>query len=1048
MKKVIVYCICIFLVLESFAFAENTKEVTLECIADSYTENSIRGENRNFGREEALLCGKVYSRTAYLKFDISRAKDYEFESAVLNLNIGTGTPLETINVFAVSSDWTEYGITASNAPKSTDFITYFKLDKIGRYSFRVDIADYIKSCLENGEIYASIAVTSEQSTTSIASRENSDKRNSPKLVLYKERSYIPGQIISKFNTPSKQRVLEDINNNVLTASRPFLHANTDDFERIKSLIGKDDYVTKAYELIKDQADNLLTAPVININRKVNQTLRNVPNIIMQLYLASYVEGDQKYIDRAMEEYRNLLTIETWYVNDFLDTCASIMAMAFCYDWLNEYLTQAQKDDLVEKIKVYVLDIYTEYFEDRSAATIARLRARCNNTVMPLGRGSFNHNIYNASFAGIAALAIADVDPEYSANIISNTLYNVEAFLEESEPDGGFTECSGYWRMSAEPLAKYYSSINSVFGTMYDYEKTVGFKLQAHFPIYIQGSLGVMVWADTHQGTRLADESLYFYAKKGGDLNSLSEIVNSRNIMSIYTLLWYEEGLHDELGKSELNLDKLFRNVDAVTMRDAWEGTQEIFTGMQVGKASRGHGDASSGMFALDAFGERFITVQGRIEYTLPNYWHYGQNGGRWNYYARRTEGNNALVINPSLDPGQLVDVVPTIEGFESGDGSAYAWTDLTEVYSREVSSYVRGIKFHKNRSRIVIQDEVVAKRPSTMYWSFNTSADIELLDDGKSALLSIGDKKVYVMAQGNVDYKFKIERAVPLPTSPQISEQPRWRGFRKLVVTVDSVTDFNFMVEFTPFLTDSEMPDSISEFIEISEWTVENEYEENLCIDSILINGEEIEEFNPANRYYEILYDELPKSIPTVSPISANDYTMSVDYPETLPGKIIINVSGDSDEGKTTSYVVSINHRIKPVDVSNMKQIVIKSANSSHDDGNVASNAIDDDPNTRWSASGLEQDPYLELDLGSIRQPKLIGISFFSGDIRQSYFEISVSTDGQQWKNVIVEGESSGKTTDFEYFELGNEKARYIRYIGQQNSVSHWNSIIDMKIYE
>ena len=707
----------------------------------------------------------------------------------------------------------------------------------------------------------------------------------------------------EFTNPSQEQILTDIQVNITSAAHPYIHGKEQDLQRIKELIGIDYYITEVYTQIKESADRLLSTNVIALNGTVNQTAREIPNRIITLVTAAYVEEDQSYITRAIMELDNLLSVQTWYVNDFLDTSATVMSIGVCYDWLYDYLSQQQRDMAVWTIKTYALDIITSYYNDPSPENVAAIRAQCNNTVIAFGRGAFNHNIYNNSFLALAALAIADVDPEYSAYIISNALYNVEAFLEKSEPDGGFTECSGYWRMSAEPLAKMYSGLESVFGTMYGYEYSIGFKKTAHWPIYIQGTNGVLVWGDTYQDTFMEDEILFFYAKKSNDYNLLSEVVK-REITGVYTLFWYEEGMLDNLPASQFEKDKLFRNVDAVIMRDTWEGNQEIFAGMQVGKANRGHGDASSGMFGLDALGERFVTVPGRIDYSLPGYWHYNQTGGRWNYYARRTEGNNALVINPSLDPGQLVDVVPTIEGYESGEGSAYAWTDLTEVYSREVSSYKRGIKLFDNRTRFVVQDEATMNQPSDVHWSFNTPAEIDVLAGGTSAMLTIGDKRVLVRASCNVNFTFSTSAATPLPTSPQIENQPEHSEYRKLVINLSNVSVLNLMVEFVPILVDEEIPAGISQYIPVDSWSVEQPQSVKPVLDSITVNGDLIKNFNPYNRYYQINAEGLTYTHPVIQTTQNSNYNVNITMPLSLHDTVKIEV--DDNNGNVTYYVIRI----------------------------------------------------------------------------------------------------------------------------------------------
>src|SRR5690348_10788563 len=71
---------------------------------------------------------------------------------------------------------------------------------------------------------------------------------------------------------------------------------------------------------------------------------------------------------------------------------------------------------------------------------------------------------------------------------------------------------------------------------------------------------------------------------------------------------------------------------------------------------------------------------------------------------------------------------------------------------------------------------------------------------------------------------------------------------------------------------------------------------------------------------------------------------------------------------------------------------------ASANDGNVPTNATDGNLSTRWSASGDGQ--WLQLDLGSTRTIGYVAAAFYNGNVRQSRFDIQVSTSGSSWTTV------------------------------------------------
>lgn len=114
---------------------------------------------------------------------------------------------------------------------------------------------------------------------------------------------------------------------------------------------------------------------------------------------------------------------------------------------------------------------------------------------------------------------------------------------------------------------------------------------------------------------------------------------------------------------------------------------------------------------------------------------------------------------------------------------------------------------------------------------------------------------------------------------------------------------------------------------------------------------------------------------------------------------------------------------------------------SSSDDGNVAENTLDGDFGTRWSASG--EGEWIAYELNGTFTVAAVSIAFYNGDQRQAYFDLEISTNGTSW-TTAYSGSSSGATTGFEEFHFTPASARYIRYVGDGNSVNDWNSITEV----
>jgi poly(beta-D-mannuronate) lyase len=134
-----------------------------------------------------------------------------------------------------------------------------------------------------------------------------------------------------------------------------------------------------------------------------------------------------------------------------------------------------------------------------------------------------------------------------------------------------------------------------------------------------------------------------------------------------------------------------------------------------------------------------------------------------------------------------------------------------------------------------------------------------------------------------------------------------------------------------------------------------------------------------------------------------------------------------------------------PISCSANNNLVIDSASDDGtNDGNGPNNTLDNNFSTRWSSFGI--DKAIQFDLGTNALVKDISIAFFKGNQRSAFFEVDTSTDGTHWTSVLASAQSSGNTAQLENFNLIDTTARYVRIVGQGNSSSHWNSILETQI--
>jgi F5/8 type C domain/Bacterial Ig domain len=128
--------------------------------------------------------------------------------------------------------------------------------------------------------------------------------------------------------------------------------------------------------------------------------------------------------------------------------------------------------------------------------------------------------------------------------------------------------------------------------------------------------------------------------------------------------------------------------------------------------------------------------------------------------------------------------------------------------------------------------------------------------------------------------------------------------------------------------------------------------------------------------------------------------------------------------------------------------LAINGLAASGDDGNVPSNTIDDNLDTRWSDHGIGS--WIRGDLGeqiatSTTTICHVDIAWYDGNQRSSSFEISVSNDTNTYTTVYA-GNSSVTTTSPERYDFADIEARYVKITINGNSQNEWPGIAEIEI--
>src|SRR5215204_2280564 len=118
---------------------------------------------------------------------------------------------------------------------------------------------------------------------------------------------------------------------------------------------------------------------------------------------------------------------------------------------------------------------------------------------------------------------------------------------------------------------------------------------------------------------------------------------------------------------------------------------------------------------------------------------------------------------------------------------------------------------------------------------------------------------------------------------------------------------------------------------------------------------------------------------------------------------------------------------------------------SGNQEGNLPQNTLDNNLNTRWSNLGFPS--WIQYDLGESQPICSVDIAWYRGNLRVNSFTISASDDPSftNPKTIFI-GQSGGKTTAPETYNVEDTSARYLRITVMANTENNWASITEVKI--
>ncbi|MBQ8015777.1 MAG: heparinase II/III family protein, partial [Clostridia bacterium] len=538
---------------------------------------------------------------------------------------------------------------------------------------------------------------------------------------------------------SKKELVKEIAAANKGLKHPFVLATPQDFDTVQKEYSENsfsEYSRGLFNSVISNANGLLDTeiyPVMPYELDEEDSIlpisREVINRIVILGYAWQVTGEEKYAARAWQELENVCGYGDWCTGHFLATAEMALAASIGYDWLFDYLSDAQKALLAETTWEYAIE--------------PALSKNYLKNWFTWSKNNWNSICYSG--IGIACMTFSSYNPEKAAEFLAMCYANMPIAFENFTPDGVYAEGPGYCQSGMNAIVFFISSSQNYFGTDFGMSQIDGFRQLGFFPAYITTPTGVFNFGD-NKARMCFSPVLHWYASEyaspllavyqmwdapeefSPDASDATER-NGSGKEDALSSLWYNREYTAESRSFSNEPLAMHLESDAgqslVLMRSAFLDKDATFAGIKGGYNYTNHGDLDIGTFVFDSMGERWAEELGPGNYDAPNYFVNLPAAGRWKNYCKRAEGQNTLVINPgyTIDDQYALAECGFTEFEETADGGRCV-IDMTDAYRMNGAVKTeREFELYNGRTSLKITDSVKCIMPSEIYWFMHTKAD-------------------------------------------------------------------------------------------------------------------------------------------------------------------------------------------------------------------------------------------------------------------------------------------------------------------------------------
>ena len=790
-------------------------------------------------------------------------------------------------------------------------------------------------------------------------------------------------------------------------------------EELKNgLLTSDLYINNSFSQVKSNVDKYIAR---GGNLVINTTSTSY---LAEAALVYNITGEEKYAEWIWNNVMEFtVNADTWHPpqGTYLVVAEMLRGMCFCYDWMYNHWTDAQRRIVRNAIMHFGVDYM-----------MSNLRCYAS------WAGTHANNLTQAMMSAMGLAGIVLFDDSAYDEIVNEIINRVMVAFRYTLPKtvdatGAYREGLSYWNYG---LGNFLPFVCAMWENVDSTElmETPGMDKTGMFPIGLTGPMGYYNFGDAGIAMAVFNGSFFFLSRYfDNPAYGAYQMMNTRGGGDFLSLAMYRPDERYEDFNKYMPTSMYFPGANEVmAVRRSWTDKNATFLGLKAGHNTSGsHVQFDIGSYIFDMMGVRWAVELSSDNYLAENYY----EDGRFALYRNRAEGQNTLVINPDGKKDQNMDVDCVIDEQGVTDNAAYAVMDITDAYEgRGVSSVKRGFALLNNFGSLLIQDEIKSQGDVKLYTFMHTRAEIEISEDGKSAILTQDGKKLRARLISPAEGTFLNMEAVPLPTSPQADKAASNKGVRKLTVYVKGVKNPTVAMFLTPYQED-----------ETNEFTLDTlkplrsfkDYMKHpVMIDSLYLDGVPVAGFDSTISNYVLNEYEVGE----ITADASNDIDITIKQAEKL-GETAFVIATSKKTGSKAVYTINFSNDIQKMmeESTYIPKKIITQANSGED---ITNAIIDGVPATTWASP---QADWIGFDLGRPKELREMKVMWSKGDERYAYFHIDVSSDGENWRTVYDDG-TTFMTSGFETYTFEPTVARYIRLYGLGNSANSWVTILEMRV--